>query len=63
MQHNHSPMGIFGAITTVYSALITWVSLIEAQTLMAVVASSVAVIVGFFTIRYYYYATKKVRGK
>ena len=63
MDTNHwNPItAAISATTSILSAAFAFITLHDAQVFLAVVASGVAIISGFFAIRYYYHATKKIK--
>jgi hypothetical protein len=47
------------AALSLLSVVIAWISLRDAQIVIAIIASVVAIVSGLFAVRYYYYATKE----
>lgn len=60
MENNHGPAA---AIVSLSHAFIAWIMLKDAQTLAAITASIIAIASGIMAVRYYYYATKKLKDK
>jgi hypothetical protein len=63
MNNHHSPFGIMGGIYTLLSTILGWIALQDAQVLLSMCASGGAIVVGFFTARYYYVMAKRNKNK
>lgn len=58
MENQHtSPL--MSTVLSILSTVWAFISIANLQTVMAIVASCVAMVSGFFAIRYYWYATKE----
>ena len=51
--HQHSPFSIF---VTIFSSILSWLTLLNAQYLMSFVLTCIGIVSGIFAIRFYYYA-------
>jgi membrane associated rhomboid family serine protease len=51
--------GFGGFLISFLSAILAWISIKDAQVIVAFCASVVAIISGVMAIRYYYFATKE----
>jgi len=52
-----------GGIYTLFSTILGWIALQDAQVLLSMCASGGALVVGFFTARYYYIMAKRNKNK
>lgn len=60
MENSQTPgTGLLAVINSLAFSVLTFLSIQSFQTIMAIVASSIAVVSGAFAIRFYYYATKE----
>lgn len=50
---------LMSTVLSIFSTVWAFISIANFQTFMAIVASCVAIVSGFFAIRYYWYATKE----
>jgi hypothetical protein len=55
--------GVFSTALSLGASILTWITLKDAQIILAMAASVVAIASGIFAIRYYYLATKKQPSK
>lgn len=64
MEHNNNPFAATISLgISIFSSIFAFISLANLQSFMAITGSLVAMISGGFAIRYYWYATKKVKNK
>lgn len=63
MNHMHSLKALGSAIISSLSAIFAWISLKDAQVIVAIIASGIAAISGLFALRYYWYATKEKKER
>lgn len=59
MEQNNT--GLLSTLTSIFFTGIAWISAKDYQIVFAIMASIVAIVSGGFAIRYYYYATKKLK--
>ena len=62
MDLHHQDAGIFSSLSVI-SSIIAWFALKDAQSILAIIASLIAIGSGIMAMRYYHYATKEKRGK
>ena len=58
---HHITDGMINTVTSIFCAVLAWISLKDAQTVVAMIASICAVVSAIMAIRYYYHATKKIK--
>ena len=56
--HGHGN-GQVNLMITIFSSILTWITIKEAQVVLGLFASGVAIISGIFAARYYYFAAKE----
>lgn len=54
------PGGLACLLASIASAFLAWISVKEVQVIAAIVASGFAVLAAIMSIRYYWFATKKI---
>lgn len=65
MEHNnyHDPAWPIAAVLSITSTIIAWIGIKEAQMIVALIASMVAIASGILAGRYYWFATKKIKNE
>jgi len=60
--HGHPVLAALSSIVSLLSASFSVLTITEVQPLITLIGSVIAIASGVFAIRYYYYATKKVKS-
>ena len=60
--HGNPVLAALSTSVSILSATISVITLPQAQAWMTLFGSGIAIVSGFFAIRYYFYATKKLKN-